>query len=275
LYPWLTLAVGLLFVLTLRSSIEEEENKFGVTLSLFAIAPAVVAVILGYTLTRPDPRYMWFVGGRPLTTATISRVRLLVCVRALVTAYVLVFIAYTVAGYVLFGNTNPVAAIITDLELITTTYGTENNSLISIAAGLWVSIVGVWTLFWIGRSAGVVAWFAGLLAGGYFYLSGSQVYNVVDAYVVSPLWIAFGGTLTVLAACALVGTYAFAIWRRLLSVKLIPILVAVAALTAGAVYHFREVFNEDPPLAVIGVWVLVPLLPFASVPATLAWQRHR
>lgn len=275
LYPWITLILGLLMVASLRGSVEEEENKFIVAFSLLAVAPAIVAVLIGYSMTRPDPRYMWFVGGRPLTTATISRTRILVSIRAIATAYVLAFIAYAVASFVLFGNANPINALITDLQLITSTYGDRASGLIELAGAIWIAFAVVWSLFWLGRSAGVVAWVSGLLSAAYFYLTGSRVYDVVDSHVVSPIWIVFGGTLTVLLLCGFIAAYVIAVRRGLLSLKLLPILAAILGLTCGALYLFREVIGPEPPIAAISVWVLIPLLPFASVPATLAWQRHR
>ncbi len=275
LYPWITLALGLLMVATLQSSLDTEENKFIVGFSLLVIAPAIVAVLIGYALTRPDPRYMWFVGGRPLTTNTIARVRLFVSMKAIAIAYVLAIIAYTVTNALMFGNWNPIDALVTDLQLITSTYGKVANPLLMVGAAGWLAVMVVWSLFWLGRSAGVIAWIAGLLAGAYFGLSGSEIFEVKDSLVVSPIWTIFGGALTILLAISFVAVYAFAIQRGLISVRILPLLVGMVALSAGGIYMFREVMGESIPVASIAVWLLVPLLPLASVPATLAWQRHR
>ncbi len=274
LYPWITLAVGLVLVATLRSSLDEEENKFIVGFSLFAIAPAIIAVLIGYALTRPDPRYMWFVGGRPLTTSTISRVRLIVSIKAIAIAYLLAFIAYCAATFTLYGNANPIGALITDLELITSTYGSSRNSFVMLFSAVWLALIVVWSLFWLGRTAGVIAWIAAMIASAFFYLDGGRMYETQGENIVSPTWIVFGGTLTVLMAVGVVACYGLAIYRRNLSARILPVIAVVAAISAWTIFQFSDVVGQENMLAAL-IWLLVPLAPFATVPATLAWQRHR
>ncbi len=274
MYPWITLALGLFMVATLRSSMEDEENKFIVGFSLLGIAPAIVAVLIGYAMTRPDPRYMWFVGGRPLTTGTISRVRLLVSIKAIAIAYLLAFVAYTGASFILFQSTNPISALVTDLELITSTYGSSRNSLVMLASAVWIALIVVWSMFWMGRTAGVVAWIAAILASAYFYFDGGRVYQRQGDNIVSPTWIAFGSALTLLMVIGVVAVFSWAIYRKLLSVKTLPAIAIVAAVTVWAGFQFRDVIGPDNMVPAL-IWILVPIAPFATVPVTLAWQRHR
>jgi len=274
LYPWITFTIGLLLVATMRASIADEENKFIVGFNLFGIAPAIVAVIIGYAMTRPDPRYMWFVGGRPLTNGTISKVRIMVSLKAIAIAYGLLAVTYAVSNVILFGSRNPIDSLINDLELITSTYGSSANSYLMLAAAVWLALVVVWSLFWMGRAAGVVAWIAGLLAAGYFYVDGGRFYQQqATGNIVSPVWVVFGGTLTVLMVTGVLAAYGWAIYSKAISLKWVPAIAAVAAITIWAAYQFQEVIGVES-MAPALIWLLVPLAPFATVPATLAWQRH-
>jgi hypothetical protein len=274
LYPWITIALGLLLVTTLRTSAEEEENKFIVSFALLGIAPAITSVIIGYAMTRPDPGYMWFVGGRPLATGTISKVRIMVSLKAIATAYGLALIAYTGANMILFGGGNPLAALVTDLQLITTTNAPFGKGIVMLAAAIWIVLTVIWSLFWMGRVAGVAAWIAGAIAAGYFYWDDDKIFASTTGDIVSPVWVAFGGTLTALMVCGVIGAYVWSAYRGLISVRLLPILVAITVITVWAVYQFQDVLGRNNMPAAL-IWLLVPLAPFASIPATLAWQRHR
>jgi hypothetical protein len=274
LYPWLSVALGTTLALALRGSSDDDQNRFTIALSLFVIAPAVVAVILGYTLTRPDPKYMWFVGGRPLTTRSITYARLIVSVKAIAVAYVLCGIVYAAINAMLNGEPNPIASLITDLQLMTSTYGQEDAGILMLLGAACIMVSLIWTLFWLARSAGVIAWFAGLLAAAFFGLSGQQFYAVTeDRNIVSPVWQIFGGTFVVMVVVGIVAVYAWALHRKLLGPAMAPVALGIATVLAWSLFQFREALGED--FAYAFVWLAVPLTPLASVPATLAWQRHR
>ena len=274
LFPWLATAIGIVLIATLQSSLEAEENKFVVGFSLFVLAPAITAVLVGYTMTRPDPRNMWFIGGRPLTTSAISRIRLMVSVKALAIAYALLMITYIVANAYFFRNWNPLDSLITDMQLVTSTYGSSGSGAVMLLGTAWIVLLVIWSLFWLGRVAGFVAWIAAMLASAYFYLEGGTMFAARDSEIVSPVWNVFGGTLTVLMLAGIVFAYGFSVYRRLLSVKLLPVLAIVLLLSLASIWAIREAIHPKS-LPIVFVWLLVPFAPFASVPATLTWQRHR
>lgn len=274
LFPWLALALGMVLVVTLRTAADKMEDRFAISFYVLAVSPAIVASLVGYTVTRGSAEYQWFVGARPLSTMAIARARLRAGIKAVLWAYVLLGALFTVSFKIMFPGDALVASLVQDLRVITSTSGTYAEG-VQLLAGLAVfTMLSVWALFWLARVSGVLVWLAVGAVGLWYYVNGGL-------YVIDPATGQFKTPTDtfVLAMAALGGTagaftLGVAVWKRYLSaVTLIAVLLVWLALFYAAA-RMTKIVPLGGPL-VLGAWMLLPFVPLASIPLTLEWQRHR
>lgn len=273
LFPWLSAALGIILVVTFRGTLDEEESRFVISFSLLAVAPAIVAVILGYSLTRSDPKYLWFVSAKPLSNQVLARAKLVMAMKAIATAYILLAIVYFIANMIIFQEANPVASLVNDIRTITTTTGPFSEGLALLAASLLITIVAVWSLFWLGRAGGVIAWLAGMVAIAYSFYEDRDFIDT-EAGTISPISIAFGSALTVLAIAGVLFAFAWALKNKLITIRTVAIALIAWILLAAPTLLFREIAGERS-IPIMILWLLIPLAPVATVPLSVAWHRYR
>ncbi|MCC6153313.1 MAG: hypothetical protein IT367_06120 [Candidatus Hydrogenedentes bacterium] len=273
LFPWLAFALGLILVVALPAASEAQERRFVISFFVLGVSPAVVASLVGYIVTRPGNDYQWFVGARPLLTATIARARLRAGIKALIWAYVLLGVLFLVAFKVMFWDQPIVPSLVSDLHNITSTEGTVRQGIPILAMLAVLAALTSWSLFWLARVAGVVVMFVAAGVSIWLYLKGGGLYSFGPNGVTTPMT---PGITAMAATSGLLGVAAIgvALWRKYIS---IPLLIGAVACWAVLVFlgmKLRGTVDIGSPL-VVGAWMLLPFIPLASVPLTLEWQRHR
>ena len=274
LFPWLAFALGLILVVALPAATEAQERRFVVSFFVLGVSPAIVASLVGYIVTRPGNDYQWFVGARPLLTATIARARLRAGIKAVIWAYVLLAVLFLVAFKVMFWDQAIVPSLVGDLHNITSTEGTIRQGIPILAMLAVLAVLTSWSLFWLARVAGVVVMFVAAGVSIWLFSKGGGLYTFgPDGTVTTPMT---PGILSMAAVSGVLGVVAIgvALWRKYISVSLLIVAVACWALLVFLAMQLRGVVDIGSPL-VIGAWMLLPFIPLASVPLTLEWQRHR
>jgi hypothetical protein len=248
-------------------------QRFQALLVLLGLAPAAVACLLGYTMTRNDARYTWFVGPRPITTAAIGRARVAAGIKGMLWAYALLFVTLAIVFRVFFPGHPLHTAVVQDLRETTNTSGPYLEGMLMLAFYFAVVVLGVWSLFWVGRAAGVAVWVAGLVGGLQFWRLG-QLYVVAGgAEDSSPVLMTFVYALTALAVAGLLLSYVVACKRGHVSPRGL-VGVAVAAVVLGVVAFACGSFLPTRRTWLVALWLAVPVIPFATLPLTIDRQRH-
>jgi hypothetical protein len=276
LFPWMSLGLGLTLLLTFNVVLEQLEMRFVVSFNLLVVAPAIVASLVGYVMTRSTNEYNWFVGARPLSTAMIARTRLQAGAKAVAWAYLLLAIAFVIANKLKFPSEPILASLVHDLRVMTSTQGPFSQGAALLAFMAVGAVLASWTLFWIARAAGVFVWIAGMLVAGWYYTAGSlYVYQEAGAssQFVTPMTVFIWGMSVLLGAAAVTTLAAGVIRGFVRGGTLAGLVLCWVGLAASAWLLFRLLDFGSPALVV--VWLLLPLVPLASVPLTLEWQRHR
>lgn len=275
LFPWISLVVGIVLTLTLQSAADQMENRFVLSFYLLAVAPAVVASLVGYIVTRSGNDYQWFVGARPLTTAAIARAKLRAGVRAVFWAYVLLLAVFLVTFKWRFPNDPILPSLVSDLRVITSTQGPYSEGLALFAIVGITTVLAVWTLFWLARASGVFVMLAGVIvalwsawAGGIYVVDmDTGEFTTPEQVFIIPFSILMGvaGAIAMLVA----------VYRGYISpLKFAGVVVLWFVLLGLAIYADR-VAQFDQPLYIMAAWLFLPAVPLASVPLALEWQRHR
>lgn len=274
LFPWLAFALGLILVVALPAAAEAQERRFVVSFFVLGVSPAIVASLVGYVVTRPGNDYQWFVGARPLLTATIARARLRAGIKAVLWAYVLLALLFLIAFKVMFWDQPIVPSLVGDLHNITSTEGTVRQGIPILAMLAVLAVLTSWSLFWLARAAGVVVMLVAVGVSIWLFSKGGGLYSFApDGTVTTPMT---PGIIAMAAVSGVLGVAAIgvALWRKYIS---IPLLIGAVAGWAVLVFlgmRLRDVVDIGSPL-IIGAWMLLPFIPLASVPLTLEWQRHR
>ena len=274
LFPWISFLLGAVLLVTLRLSGDEMLNRFLISFNVLAVAPAVIASLAGYTLTRGANDYQWFAGARPLSTASIARARLRAGAKAVLWTYILLGALFAVSFKIMFPGSSVVVSLVQDLRTITSTSGPFAEGIGLLAFVSVFAMLTSWSLFWMARAAGVVVWIAFAVVGLWFYSAGSiYQYDPKTDQFVSPTTYFVLATAVCLGAVG-VCAIAAAVWRGYIRpLTLIAILVLWAAL-AFAGSRIAYAIDFGGPL-VLNAWALLPFVPLASVPLTIEWQRHR
>jgi hypothetical protein len=275
LFPWLSLGLGLLLALTFRMTSAGPETRFLLVAYLLAVAPAIIACLLGYTITRSSNDYNWFIGARPLSTRVIAKARLVAGMKAVGFGYVLLLIAFLISYRVFFPKEAMLQSLVRDLRVMTSSDGSMGEGLVLVALMAIVSILASWSLLWIARAAGVLVWLAGVAVAGWFYFfSGGRVYQFTEgATVVTPTEIFIKGMSYFLGAVIVI-TLATAIRRRMVA----PIALGICSVIWLALLLAARSVSDDVDFGnpvMTAVWLSLPFVPLASIPITLEWQRHR
>ena len=274
LFPWLALALGLVLTFAFRITAERVETRFLVAANLLGIAPAVVACLVGYAVTRSASDYQWFVCARPLSTQAIARARLRAGIRAIGLGYTFLFIAFIACYKILFPSQPMLHSLAEDFRIMTTTNGSDTESIATLGVLAALSITATWTLFWIARSAGVVVWFAGAIVSGWAYFAGSlYVMDPETGMFVTPASVFVKGMSYVLGFVA-VTVFAVAIRKGYLRPAATALIVATWLVLCLVAYRYADMLPYSEPL-LIGTWMILPFVPLASIPLTLEWQRHQ
>ncbi|MBM3290697.1 MAG: hypothetical protein FJY92_11145 [Candidatus Hydrogenedentes bacterium] len=274
LFPWISLALGILLVLTLQMPGEKMLDRFLVSFNVLVIAPAVIASLVGYLLTRGGNDYQWFVGARPLSTATIAQARLRAGIKAMIWAYVLLGLLFVITFKVKFPHDPMLASLVEGLRSITSTDGPFGEGVVLLLFVSMVAVLTSWSLLWLARSAGAVVWIAFAVVSVWFYSSGAVYqYNPETKQFESPTTpfiFAMAACLGIAGACAI----ATAVWRGYIRPVTLIAVLAVWAAIALAGYRMSFAIDLGGPW-VLAACALLPLVPLASIPLTLEWQRHR
>jgi len=243
----------------------------GLLLVLLGLAPAAVACLLGYTLTRKDAMYTWFVGPRPISTAAIGKARFVAGIKGILWGYGLLLVALVIVQRILFPDHPLHPSVVQDLRETTNTSGPYLEGLLMLAFYLGIVVLGVWSLFWLGRAAGVAVWVAGIAGGIHFYMTG-ELYIVKDG-TRSPVLITFLVALTAIALAGLVFSYAAACKRGHVSPRGLGAAILAALILAASAFLFAD-YIPTRQVWVVALWLMVPILPFAALPLTIDWHRH-
>ena len=275
LFPWFAFALGLVLVLVLPGAAGAIEQRFVISFFLLGVSPAVVASLVGYVVTRPGSDYQWFVGARPLDTATIARARLRAGVKAVGLAYVLLGGLFIVSFKIMFWGEAIIPSLVTDFHNITSTQGPLGESLRAVALLSVFAVLTSWSLFWLARVGGVVVMVSGAAVVSWLYLKGGGLYafDTDTGAVTSPVTpgiLIMAGIAGTLGVCAI----AAAMWRGYIRVPVLAGSLIAWLLLIFLGLQLESVIPFGGPL-VIGAWMLLPFIPLASIPLTLEWQRHR
>lgn len=274
LFPWLSLLLGLVLLLSFQAVAGQLETRFVLSLNLFALAPAVVACLVGYTITRSGSDYLWFVGARPLTTAAISRARLKAGVKAILWGYALLVPAYVIAFKLQFPGEPIIPSLVQDLRVITSTQGPFAEGLALLAFLSIATVLGVWALFWLARSAGVMVWPAGVVVAVWYAMAGEVYSDPSQTGLFTTPTMVFLWSMSGLLGFMAAATILTAFYRRYFkAITLAAVAVAWMALILLA-HSLSNIVSLGGPL-LIAMWLLLPFVPLASIPLTLEWQRHR
>jgi hypothetical protein len=275
LFPWLAFALGLVLLLVLPNGADAVEQRFVISFFVLGVSPAVVASLVGYVVTRPGSDYQWFVGARPLDTATIARARLRAGIKAVIWAYVLLGALFVVSFKLMFRGAAIIPSLVADLHSITSTQGPMGEGVRALALLSVFAVLTSWSLFWLARVAGVVVWVAAGVVALWFYLKGGALYRFDSSLdsVITPIT---PGILTMAAFAGVSGicAIAVAVWRGYIRV---PALVGSLAVWLALIFlglRLESFISFGGPL-VLGAWLMLPFIPLASVPLALEWQRHR
>lgn len=274
LFPWLSLGLAIALTITFRVAASQLENRFVLLLNVLAIAPAIVASLVGYTVTRSGPDYQWFVGARPLTTAAIARARMRAGVRAVFWAYALLVVTFLIAFKLSYPHAPIMDSIVRDLHVVTSTEGGMGEGVALLAVVSGATMLAVWSLFWMARASGVLVWAAGVVVAIWYYMQGglyvvdksTGLYTTPDTVFLTAMSALVGVTAVAALIVALVRGYVGA--RTLLMGALAWIVLMAVAIWANNLLRFG-----GPLMA--ASWLLLPLVPVASIPLSLEWQRHR
>lgn len=274
LFPWLSLLIGLVLAVAIRPAANQMENRFMLSFYVLAVAPAVVASLVGYLVTRPAGDYQWFALARPLSTSTIAKSRLRAGVKAVVWTYVLLGALFAIAFKIKFPNDSILASLVEDLYVITSTQGPFGQGLRLLAFLAAAAALSSWSLFWLARSAGVVVWLAVAIVGSWFYSTGTlyQYDPETDTFVsaTTPFILAMAAFLGVTGVCAIVA----AVWRRYIHAITLAVMLVLWLVLVFIGIRMQYAVDAGGPV-VLAVWMLMPFIPLASIPLTLEWQRHR
>ncbi|HRK35940.1 MAG TPA: hypothetical protein PLJ47_15195, partial [Candidatus Hydrogenedentes bacterium] len=275
LLPWVALLIGILLTFSFRITAGQLENRFTISFYLLAVAPALVASLVGYTVTRAGSDYQWFVGARPLKTELIARARLRAGIKAIFWAYALLLVVFIVTFKWRYPAEPIVGSLVQDLQVITSTSGPYAQGLMLLSFMGVATVLGVWALFWLARISGFFVWMAGLAVAIWrFYAGGLYLIDPVTGTFTSPMSV-FITTISIMMGIAGFIAIAVAVYRGYLGpLKTVCIALLWAGMLAGAL-SFESTLNFGGPPFVVACWVLLPFVPLASVPLALEWQRHR
>ena len=272
LFPWLSLGLGMFLLGLFNAAMGGLESRFLVTFSLLAVGPIVMACLLGYIFTRSDPCYQWFVGPRPLTTQALVRSRLRTGAKAIGSAYALIVSFLLVANYTIYAGQGVLSSILEDLQVMTNTPAEGVRGIAMVAALGVLIVVIVWSMMWLGRAVGVVAWCAGGASILYFAADGDLI-KATGATFYNPAAVTFVVTMTALVLAGIVWAMTRA-WRRgLISVRTLVFCVVGWVLLGVSMIALSGVMTVGPPTLLI-LWMVVPLAPLVTLPVTVDWQRH-
>ncbi|MCL4216596.1 MAG: hypothetical protein KJ052_06280, partial [Candidatus Hydrogenedentes bacterium] len=275
LFPWFSFALGLALVLVLPNAAGAIEQRFIISFFVLGVAPAVVASLVGYVVTRPGSDYQWFVGARPLDTATIARARLRAGLKAVLWAYVLLGMLFVVSFKIMFWGDPIIPSVVADFHTITSTHGPFGEGLMAVALLSAFAVLTSWSLFWLARMAGVAVMLSGAAIASWLYLKGGGLYafDADTGTVTSPITpgiLLMAGIAAALGVCAIVA----AMRRGYIRVPVLAGSLIAWLLLIFLGLRLEAVIPFGGPL-VIGAWMLLPFIPLASIPLTLEWQRHR
>ncbi|GMW01116.1 MAG: hypothetical protein AMXMBFR84_22530 [Candidatus Hydrogenedentota bacterium] len=273
LYPWVSVAAGLILSVAMNSSLTGMHLRFQFLLIMLGLAPGAVACLMGYLLTRQDAMYDWFVGAKPIANRSIGAARIAASVKALAIGYAMLIVTYVLGHWILFPDSPLHPTVVSDLRETTVTEGSYADGLLMLGFYAFTVLLAVWSIFWLGRVAGVAIWLAGFAAAVHYYRVG-QLYDVQGGDTSSPVISTFAIALTAVAFVGLVGSYGVALWRGILTAaKAGAALLAALVLASCALYFRGYIPLENSWL--VAFWFMVPLAPFAALPLTIAWQRNR
>jgi hypothetical protein len=225
-------------------------------------------------LTRNDPTYVWFVGPRPISTKGISNARLVAGFKSILWGYGLLLVSFVLLYRILFPEHPIHSSVIQDLSDTTHMFGSYAEGVLMLTFYFAVALLGVWSLFWLGRAAGVAVWIAGIPAGIHFYKTGELYVFTSQALPESSVLMTFMYALTAIAAGSLVISYAVAYRRGHVSSKGLAALLAIAVALGVCAFVFRD-FIPTRKTWLVALWLCLPIIPFATLPLTIDWQRHR
>ncbi|MDZ4858361.1 MAG: hypothetical protein SGI88_05210 [Candidatus Hydrogenedentes bacterium] len=275
LFPWVALALGILLTFSFGVVPGEAGNRFTLSFYLLAVAPAVVASLVGYSVTRTGSEYQWFVGARPLTTALIARARLRAGLKAMVWAYILLGVVFVIIFKIKFPHDAILASLVQDLRVITSTSGPFAEGVLLLAFLGASTVLGVWALFWLARVSGFFVWLAGFMVAAWrFYTGGLYVMDPQTGNFTTPMEV-FVNTMAVLMGIAGFAAIFIAAYRGYIG----PIKLGVAILSwIGLVLlalNFESAIDFGGPVFILAALLMLPAAPLATVPLALEWQRHR
>jgi hypothetical protein len=272
LFPWLSLAAGVALMMLFSASMGSIESRFIVSFSLLVVGPVVMACLLGYMFTRSDQRYQWFVGPRPLTTPALVRSHLYTGARAIVSAYCLIILFLIIANNTIHSGQGILASLVVDAKVITSTQGSDVNGHVMVAGFALLTLVAVWSMMWLGRAAGVIAWLGGMAAIATFLIDGN-LYNLAGASTRGLPVTVFAVCTTTLALLAIVWASVRAYRRGLLSIRAIALCAVCWVLLGASTLALSDIISAaDRPIAIL--CMAIPLAPLATLPVTVDWHRH-
>lgn len=290
LLPWVTMVITLLLTLGLYRSQGDQESHAVVAVICLFIGPAIAAASFGYLITRFDQSYLFFVAGRPMSSAMLGRAKLWAGARAVAITYTLMCLLYSAFMFTLFREPDLLGVLASDIGLLVDKSGTLSELLPITAASLLVAVIAIWSLLWLGRAIGVMVWTAGIAAMIGYQFDSRQIfadtvvviayrfdsrltYEVGTEFSWPPVLVIFVLTLTILMLAGCVIAFLFSARKGFVNKKGIVIAIAIWAVLVVLTTPLRSWTGANVPLAL--ALITLPLLPLVVLPATIEWQRHR
>lgn len=272
LFPWTALGLGLLLLIAFQVAGDTLESRFLIPFNLLAVAPLVVATITGYSVTRFNREYGWFVCPRPLDTKMIVRARFWAAAWGMGIGYLLLFTAFILTHLILYPGTAILPSLVEDFRAITSTQGSYGQGIVLLAAFLGGIFMMVWTLFWVARAASMLLAVAGVIASLWSAVFGPIVF-VSEYRYLTPSGILFYA-FTVLSFLALIAVLTLALRRSMISGRFVAgLFLTWLALCITATSARHMVFPDE--FVALLAWLAIPAIPLAAVPLTVALQRNR